>query len=74
MSTWFDLQRAIIADFRQSVAVSFAVVLVFAALVLRSKAVCAVICIAAVDVCTVILCFLKIKFFKINYNFVFKFL
>lgn len=35
MSTWFDLQKAIIADCQQSVLISFIVVFIFAAIMLK---------------------------------------
>ena len=37
MSTWFDLQRSIISDCKYSVLISFAVVFIFAAVMLRSR-------------------------------------
>ncbi|KAI1731727.1 enoyl-(Acyl carrier protein) reductase domain-containing protein [Ditylenchus destructor] len=52
MSTWFDLQRSIISDCKQSVIISFLVVLVFAAVILRFKCVCAMITIASVVIVT----------------------
>lgn len=53
MSTWFDLQRTIISDFKQSVIVSFIVVIVFSLTVLRLKTFYAILTIFAIDVCTI---------------------
>ena len=53
MSTWFDLQRSIISDCKSSVAISFAVVLIFSAAILRWKALTALITIASIVICTV---------------------
>ncbi|CAD5208934.1 unnamed protein product [Bursaphelenchus xylophilus] len=52
MSTWFDLQRSIIADSTQSVVISILVVLIFAASILRLQAVCAMISIVCIVVCS----------------------
>ncbi|KAI6189314.1 Protein dispatched [Aphelenchoides fujianensis] len=52
MSTWYDLQRSIISDSKQSVLVSLLVVLLFAACILRLHAICALISIISIVVCT----------------------
>ncbi|CAD5206201.1 unnamed protein product [Bursaphelenchus okinawaensis] len=52
MSTWFDLQRSIIADSTQSVVISILVVLLFAASILRLRAICAMISIVCIVICS----------------------
>ncbi|KAI6189098.1 Protein dispatched [Aphelenchoides besseyi] len=52
MSTWYDLQRSIISDSKQSVLVSLFVVLLFAASILRLHAICAIISIISIVICT----------------------
>uniref|UniRef100_A0A914C8R8 SSD domain-containing protein n=1 Tax=Acrobeloides nanus TaxID=290746 RepID=A0A914C8R8_9BILA len=53
MSVWFDLQKSIISDCRQSVFVSFLVVLIFAALMLQLHSIVALITIFCVVVTTI---------------------
>ncbi|KAI6182399.1 Protein dispatched [Aphelenchoides bicaudatus] len=52
MSTWYDLQRSIIHDSKQSVFLSLFVVLIFAASILRLHAICAMLSIVSIVICT----------------------
>lgn len=53
MSTWYDLQRSIINDCKQSVIVSFIVVFIFAAIVLKWKSLITMISMMSIVICTV---------------------
>lgn len=53
MSTWFDLQKSIISDCKSSVIISFIVVFIFAAMILKFKTLLAMISMISIVVSTV---------------------